>query len=68
MASGAIAYRLKNHITLLWRILYCVLLIILFSCIKWDSDEELLLIYSVLGALMYLFLGILSFFVLKKNN
>tara|TARA_B100001057_G_scaffold500442_1_gene615520 strand:- start:8100 stop:9362 length:1263 start_codon:yes stop_codon:yes gene_type:complete len=68
MASGAIAYKLKNHITLLWRILYCVLLIILFSCIKWDSDEELLLIYSVLGALMYLFLGILSFFVLKKNN
>ena len=68
MASGAIAYRLKNHITLLWRILYCVLLIILFSCIKWDSDEELLLIYSILGALMYLFLGILSFFVLKKNN
>ena len=68
MASGAIAYRLKNHITLLWRILYCVLLIILFSCIKWDSDEELLLIYSVLGALMYLFLGILSFFVLKNNN
>ena len=68
MASGAIAYRLKNHITLLWRILYCVLLIILFSCIKWDSDEELLLIYSFLGALMYLFLGILSFFVLKKNN
>ena len=68
MASGAIAYRLKNHITLLWRILYCVLLIILFSCIKWDSDEELLLIYSVLGALMYLFLGILSFFVLKRNN
>ena len=68
MASGAIAYRLKNHITLLWRILYCVLLIILFSCIKWNSDEELLLIYSVLGALMYLFLGILSFFVLKKNN
>lgn len=68
MASGAIAYRLKNHITLLWRILYCVLLIILFSCIKWDSDEELLLIYSILGALMYLFLGILSFFVLKNNN
>ncbi len=68
MASGAIAYRLKNHITLLWRILYCVLLIILFSCIKWNSDEELLLIYSILGALMYLFLGILSFFVLKKNN
>ena len=68
LASGAIAYRLKNHITLLWRILYCILLIILFSCIKWDSDEELLLIYSVLGALMYLFLGILSFFVLKKNN
>ena len=68
MASGAIAYRLKNHITLLWRILYCVLLIILFSCIKWDSDEELLLIYSILGALMYLLLGILSFFVLKKNN
>ena len=68
MASGAIAYKLKNHITLLWRILYCVLLIILFSCIKWNSDEELLLIYSILGALMYLVLGTLSFIVLKRNN
>ena len=68
MASGAIAYKLKNHITLLWRILYCVLLIILFSCIKWNSDEELLLIYSILGALMYLTLGTLSFIVLKRNN
>ena len=68
MASGAIAYKLKNHVTLLWRILYCVLLIILFSCIKWNSDEELLLIYSILGALMYLVLGALSFIILKRNN
>ena len=68
MASGAIAYNLKNHLTLLWRILYCILLIILFSCVNWDSDEELLLLYSILGALMYLLLGILSFIVLKRNN
>lgn len=68
MASGTIAYKLKNHITLIWRVLYCILLIILFSCIKWNNDKELLLFYSVLGALMYLLLGILSFFVLKKNN
>ena len=68
MASGAIAYKLKNHITLIWRVLYCILLIILFSCIEWNNDEELLLVYSVLGALMYLALGALSFFVLKRNN
>ena len=68
IASSVIAYNLKNHLTLIWRILYCILLIILFSFIKWESDEELLLLYSILGALMYLFLGIISFIVLKRNN
>ena len=68
IASSVIAYNLKNHLTLIWRTLYCILLIILFSFIKWESDEELLLLYSILGALMYLFLGIISFIVLKRNN
>ena len=65
MASGTIAYKLKNHITLVWRIMYLCILIYLFSSFNFINEKQLVLTYSIIGAIMYFVLGVLSFFVLK---
>ncbi len=65
MASGTIAYKLKNHITLIWRIIYLCILIYMFSRVNFINEEQLVWAYSIIGAVMYFVLGILSFFVLK---
>jgi len=65
MASGTIAHKLKNHITLIWRIIYLLILIYLFSSIDFVNEEQLVWTYSIIGSVMYLVLGILSFLVLK---
>tara|TARA_Y100001968_G_C19372487_1_gene725835 strand:- start:332 stop:1537 length:1206 start_codon:yes stop_codon:yes gene_type:complete len=66
MASGTIAYKLKNHITLIWRILYLCILIYMFSSINFINEEHLVWSYSLIGAVMYFLLGILSFLILKN--
>ena len=65
MASGTIAYKLKNHITLVWRIMYLCILIYMFSSFNFINEKQLVLTYSIIGAVMYFVLGVLSFFVLK---
>ena len=65
MASATIAYKLKNHITLIWRIVYLFILIYMFSSVDFINEEQLVWTYSIIGAVMYFTLGMLSFFVLK---
>ena len=65
MASGTISYKLKNHITLIWRIIYLGILIYMFSNGSFINEEQLVWAYSIIGAVMYFVLGIVSFLILK---
>jgi len=66
MASGTIAYKLKNHITLIWRVIYLCILIYMFSSTNFINEEQLVWMYSIIGAVMYFILGVLSFLILKN--
>jgi len=64
--TPSISYSLQNHYLLIWQILYFLFLITLFYCIYSFPVEDVLFLYSLLGAIMYLVLGFISFSVLKK--
>ena len=65
--SPSISYTLKNHLLLIWQIIYFVLLIILFWMFRDNSIEKVLFVYATFGALMYFLLGLISYLVLIKN-
>ena len=65
--TPSISYSLQNHHLLIWQILYFSLLLCLFFYIHSFSVEDVLFLYALLGAIMYLVLGFISFSVLKKH-
>ncbi len=63
----SISYTLQNHYLLIWQFLYLFLLMFLFWFMQYQSVEDVLFIYSLFGAFMYLMLGFVSYFVLKNK-
>ena len=63
----SISYTLQNHYLLIWQFLYLFLLIFLFWFMQYQSVEDVLFIYSLFGAFMYLMLGFVSYFVLRNK-
>tara|TARA_B100000902_G_C27033881_1_gene775877 strand:+ start:75 stop:662 length:588 start_codon:yes stop_codon:yes gene_type:complete len=63
----SISYTLQNHYLLIWQFVYLVLLVFLFWFMQHQSVEDVLFLYSLFGAFMYLMLGFVSYLVLKNK-
>jgi len=67
VVSPSISYTLQNHYLLIWQVLYFLILIVLFWFIYTLPVEAVLLLYSFLGAFMYILLGCASLVILKHH-
>ena len=63
----SLSYTLQNHYLLIWQLIYLILLLFMFWYIPSSNVEDMLFIYSLLGAFMYSLLGFMSYLVLKNK-
>ena len=63
----SLSYTLQNHYLLIWQLIYLILLLFMFWYIPSLNVEDMLFIYSLLGAVMYSLLGFMSYLVLKNK-
>ena len=68
VVTPTISYTLQNHYLLIWQVIYLVFLIILFYLLQGSGVDVVLIVYALFGSFMYVLLGFISFFVLKKFN
>ena len=68
VVTPTISYTLQNHYLLIWQVIYLVFLIILFYLLQGSGVDVVLIAYALFGSFMYVLLGFISFFVLKKFN
>ena len=67
VTTPSISYTLQNHYLLVWQTIYLISLLILFYFLHDLSVENVLLLYAIFGAIMYVLLGFVSFIALKNH-